>query len=276
MKRFVSVITAFLVFSMTGQVFAENNLNNAVSQIESGISNVLNKLGETISLVARETGETELNNEIKIRKLLQKNYNDGRPHVIDSTFIDSKGIMKLVEPDKYRSYEGSDISKQEAVITMLKSKKPRMGNLFLSVEGIKSIDIEHPVFSKGKQFLGSVSMLIKPDEMIRSVAAPIEKDPGVKCWVMQKDGVILYETDATQIGLNIFTDPLYKDYPDLITLGKKMIKETKGEGFYTFQSHGTTNVVRKKAVWKTIHFFNNDWIVVAYKKIENLHIHIKK
>lgn len=276
MKRFVLVITAFFVFSMTGQAFADNNLNDAASKIESGISNVLNKLGKTVSLVAKETGQTGLNNEFEIRKLLQKNYNDGKPHVIDSTFIDSKGIMKLVEPDKYRSYEGSNISKQEAVITMLKTKKPRMGNLFLSVEGIKSIDIEHPVFSKEKQFFGSVSMLIKPDEMIRSVVVPIEKNLGVKCWVMQKDGVILYETDPVQIGLNLFTNPLYKDYQELIALGKKMIKETKGEGFYTFQSHGTTNAVRKKAVWKTIHFFNNDWIVVAYMKIENPHIHIKK
>jgi hypothetical protein len=268
MKRFVLAITAFLVFSTAGQVFAENNLNNAASKIETGILSVLNKLGKTISLVARETGQTGLNNEIEIRKLLQKNYNDGRPHVIDSTFIDSKGVMKLIEPDKYRSYEGSDISKQEAVITMLKTKKPRMGNLFLSVEGIKSIDIEHPVFSKGKQFLGSVSMLIKPDEMIRSVAAPIEKDLGVKCWVMQKDGVILYETDPAQIGLNLFTDPLYKDYQELIALGKKMIKQKEGKGFYTFQVRGTKNIVKKQAVWETIHFFNNDWIIVVYREVK--------
>lgn len=136
MKRFVLAITIFVVLFITGQVFAANNLNNAASKIETGISNILNGLGKTISLVARGTGQTGLNNEIEIRKLLQKNCRDGRPHVIDSTFIDSKGIMKLIEPDKYRSYEGSDISQQEAVITMLKTKKPRMGNVFLSVEGI--------------------------------------------------------------------------------------------------------------------------------------------
>jgi hypothetical protein len=175
--------------------------------------------------------------------------------------------MKIIEPDKYRSYEGSDISKQEAVIEMIKAKKPRMGNLFLSVENIKSVDIEHPVFSKGKQFLGSVSILIKPDEMIRAIAAPIEKDLDMKFMVMQKEGGILYETDATQIGRNTFTDPLYKDYPELIALSKKMIKKKEGQGFYSFQDQ-KKNIIKKQAVWKTIHFFNNDWIVVAHREVK--------
>ncbi len=266
MKRLALVIIACLVFSTAGQVFAENNLNNAASRIETGILSILNNLGNTISLVAKETGKIGINNETEIRKLLQKNVNEGKPFVIDSAFIDNKGVMKIIEPGKYRRYEGSDISKQEAIIKMMKTKKPRMGNLFLSVEGIKSIDIEHPVFSKGKKFLGSVSILVKPDEVIHSVAASIEEEFGVKCWVMQKDGMILYETDVIQIGLNIFSDPLYKDYPDLISLGRKMIKKNKGKGFYTFQAQGTKNVVKKQAVWKTIHFFNNDWIVVAYKE----------
>jgi hypothetical protein len=111
-------------------------------------------------------------------------------------------------------------------------------------------------------------MLVKNEEMIRAVAKTIEKDLGVKCWVMQKDGLILYETDPTQTGLNLFTDSLYKDYPELIALGKRMVKEKKGEGFYTFLVHGTKNVVKKRAVWKTVHFFNNDWIIAAYREVK--------
>ena len=105
--------------------------------------------------------------------------------------------------------------------------------------------------------------------MIRSVAASIENESGAKCWVMQKDGLLLYETDPTQMGLNLFTDPLYKDYPELIKLGKRMVKEKEGEGFYTFLIHGTKKVIKKKAVWKTVHFLNNDWIVVAYKEVKS-------
>ncbi|HAW57855.1 MAG TPA: hypothetical protein DCX03_02375 [Bacteroidales bacterium] len=268
MKRFVFIFVASLVFFTAGQVFAASNLNSAALRIETGILNVLNNLGNTISSVAKETGEIGLNNEAAIRKLLQKNYNDGKPFVIDTTFIDNKGIMKFIEPAQYRSYEGSDISRQETVIKMMKTKKPRMGNLFLSVEGIKSVDIEHPVFAKNWQFIGSVSMLVKPDEVIRSVAASIEKELGVNCWVMQKDGLIIYDTATDQIGLNLISDPLYKDYPQAISLAKRMVKEKTGRGFYSFYALGTKKVVKKQAVWKTIHFFNNNWIVVAYSEIK--------
>ena len=264
MRRFVVVITA-LLFSMAGQALAADNQNKAVLKIESGISSILKEIEKTISHAAKETGKAGLQRETEIRKLLQS-CNTGRPYVVDSTFIDNKGIMRFMEPQQYQKYEGSDISKQDAIIKMLKSQKSRMGNAFVSVEGIKSIDIEYPVFSKGKQFLGSISVLIKYDELIRSVAENIDKELGVNCMVMQKDGLILYKTDPTQIGRNTFTDPLYKDFPEVIALGKRMIKEKAGEGFYTFTTPGTKNVVKKRNVWRTIHFFNNDWIVAAYKE----------
>jgi hypothetical protein len=266
MRRFV-LVTAFLVCFMTGQAFAEDNLGDAASKIESGILTVLKGIEGAVSHAAKETGALGLNREAEIRKLLQ-NCNTNRPYVIDSTFIDGKGIMKFIEPEQYRKYEGADISGQEAIIKMRKTQKPGMGNVFVSVEGITSIDIEYPVFSAGKKFLGSVSALVKQDELIGSVAATVEAKSGVKCWVMQKDGLILYETDPTQTGLNLFTDPLYKDYPELIALGKQMIKKKKGKGFYTFLIHGTKVVVKKQAVWKTVHFLNNDWIVVAYKEVK--------
>ena len=267
MRRFVILVTAFLFFLMAGQTFAADNLSNAASKIESGIISILNGIGGTISLAAKETGKVGRHRETEIRKILQT-CNVGRPYVVDSAFINNKGIMTFIEPEQYREYEGSDISGQEAVLRMLKTKKPLMGNAFTSVEGIKSIDIEYPVFSKRKRFLGSVSMLVKHDEMIRTAVEMIEKDLGVKCWVMQKDGLILYETDPTQAGLNLFTDPLYKDYPELIALGKRIIKEKEGIGLYSFLIHGTKNVVKKRAVWKTAHFFNNNWIIVTYSEVK--------
>ena len=266
MKRLVLVITALLFF-IAGQAFAEDNLSKAASKIESGILSIMKGIEGPISHAVKETGKAGLNRETEIRKLLQS-CNTDRPYVVDSTFIDSKGIMRFIEPKQYQNYEGSDISKQEAIIKMLKTQKPRMGNAFVSVEGIKSIDIEYPVFSKGKQFLGSISMLIKHDELIRSVAEKIEKELGVNCLVMQKDGLILYKTDPMQIGRNTFTDPLYKDFPELIALGKRMIKEKEGKGFYTFGTPGTKNIVKKRSAWKTVHFFNNDWIVAAYKEVK--------
>lgn len=46
------------------------------------------------------------------------------PSILTVRVCDSEGIMKFIEPEQYRSYEGSDISGQEAIIKMLKTKNP--------------------------------------------------------------------------------------------------------------------------------------------------------
>lgn len=268
MKCWMSVGTMVLFLMSTGQSVAADKLSGAASKLHAGVQNVLRGIEKDIRSAAKETGKLGIGNEPELRKILRGLYGN-RPYVIDTAFIDSKGVMKIIEPEQYKKYEGFDISKQEAVIQMLKVRKPRMGNVFDSVEGIKSIDIEYPIFSGNKkEVLGSVSVLIKQAELVRIVAAPIEKKLGVNCWVMQKDSVIVYETDPTQLGLNIFRDPLYQKYPELISLTKKMVKEKTGNGFYTFLIHGSDKVVKKEAAWKTINFFNNQWIVVAYREVE--------
>lgn len=267
MKHWVSAAAAVFFLTTSGQAMADDHLSVAASKLQSGIANILQGIGVDMKNAAKETGNLGAGKESELRKILQGLY-AGRPYVIDAAWIDEKGIMKIIEPEPYQKHEGSDISKQEAVILMQKTKKPRMGKVFDSVEGIKSVDVEYPVFSGSKKFLGSVSLLIKQAELIRSVVAPVEKELGVNCWVMQKDSVIVYETDPTQLGLNIFRDPLYRDYPELISLSKRMVKEKNGIGSYTFLIHGTDKVVKKGAAWKTVDFFNNHWIVVAYREVK--------
>jgi hypothetical protein len=267
MKHWVSAAAAVLFLMTSGQAMADDRLGIAASRLHAGIADILQQLGQDLQSAAKEAGKLGAGKEPELRKILRGLYAN-RPYAIDAAWIDAKGIMKIVEPAPYQKHEGADISKQETVILMQKTKKPRMGKVFDSVEGIKSVDVEYPVFSGSRKFSGSVSLLIRQDELVRSAAAPIEKEIGVNCWVMQRDSVIVYETDPTQLGLNIFRDPLYRDYPELISLGKRMVKEKSGTGSYTFLIHGTDKVVKKGAAWKTVHFFNNQWIVVAYREVK--------
>lgn len=267
MKRLMLLLTAVLLLVFVNHAVAESNMNVAVSKIESDISNALKIIGADLKNTAKEASRLSASQESGIRRLLLGLCNK-RPYVIDAAFINSAGIMKIIEPEEYKKYEGSDISNQEAIILMQKTRKPGMSKTFDSVEGVKSVDIEYPVFSGNRKFSGSVSLLIKHDEFVRTYAAPVEKEMGVKCWVMQKNGVIIYETNPSQTGLNIFESQIYKDYPELILLAKRMIKEKNGTGRYTFLLQGADRVVKKKALWRTIRFFNNDWIVVVYKEVK--------
>ena len=265
MKRLV-ILTAVIIFVMcSGTLRAENeSLDKSARNLESGIMGLLKGIDMTLTKSATMIGKLGPSS-LEISKVL-KDCRLGRFYVIDSTFVDDKGVMKFIEPDIYKKLEGTDISSQDVVKEILKTKQPVMSNIIDSVEGIKSVVFEVPVFSPKKEFLGFLSILTRIEEMIKFAAVQVEAGRGVKTWVMQKDGLIIYETDHSQIGLNLFTDPLYKDYPELIDLGKKMINEASGQGAYTFLINGTQKVVRKEAAWRTLNFYGKDWIVVAYQQ----------
>jgi hypothetical protein len=265
MRRLVITVAAVVFIMFSGTLWAENeSLDKSARNLESEIMGLLKGIDRTLTKSASTIGKLGPAS-VEIKRVL-KECRIGRSYSIDSTFVDDKGVMKFIEPGVYKKYEGTDISYQDVVKEILKTKQPVMSNRIDSVEGIKSIVFEVPVLSPKKEFIGFLSLLVRIEEMIKFAAVQVEAGRGVKTWVMQKDGLIIYETDRSQIGLNLFTDPLYKDYPELIELGQKMVKEQVGQGSYTFLSKRTKMVVRKEAAWRTLNFYGRDWIVVAYQQ----------
>jgi hypothetical protein len=265
MKRILlSAMVISLIYS--SPILAADNLSQAAAKFKAGISGEFSKIDKDLSTSAKNASVAGFNGE-EIRMIL-RGCCSGRPYAIDCTAVDANGVMKVVEPGPYRKFEGSKIDKQAAVKKVRETKKPVLSNVITAVEGMMSVDIEYPVLSNKKDFLGSLSILAKQEEIIRAVAVPIEKEFGVKCWVMQKDGLFIYETDPTQIGLNLFTDPLYKDYGKLIALGKKTVSSQSGIGSYSFVIHGQGDkVVKKNAAWQTVTFGGNEWILAVYKEV---------
>ena len=125
MKFWTSVLTAVLFLATVGPAVAEDNLNKAASKFESGLSKPLELMGRDLKNAAKETGRLGADQDPEVRKLLPGLCRK-RPYVVDAAFIDSTGVMKIIEPEQYKKHEGADISKQEAVILMQKNKGPHL------------------------------------------------------------------------------------------------------------------------------------------------------
>ena len=88
-------------------------------------------------------------------------------------------------------------------------------------------------------------------------------------WLMHLDGLIAYDRDASQIGKYLFEDPLYKSYPSLLDLGKKMITARTGHGYYSFQvTEGNKKVVTKESYWTTAGLQGREWRLVVTKMMD--------
>ena len=109
-----------------------------------------------------------------------------------------------------------------------------MSDSFRAVEGFIAIDFEYPVFSGEKGFIGSVSMLFRPESFIRSIIQDAIKGSPFDVWVMERNGRILYDPDEAELGRDLFTDPIYRPFPQLISLGKRIAQERSGSGSYRF------------------------------------------
>lgn len=186
------------------------------------------------------------------------------PFVIDASFVSPAGIMTVVEPAAYQQVEGSDISQQAQVLKVHLTKEPVMSQSFLSVEGFPGVDIEYPVLQNAA-LKGSLSAFFRPDQFIGGIAAPLCQDSPVSLLAMQNDGISLYDSDPAQIGKNLFTDPLYQPFPELIQLGRSIAAQNTGTGRYSFFAPGTTNPVAKEAHWTTVSMYGTEWKLVSMK-----------
>jgi len=154
----------------------------------------LNRVDADCAVAAKRLGQAGL-----IGKGARRILNDlcaARPEAVDCAAVDLKGRMVTVEPAAWRSAEGADISSQEQIIQLQKTRKPVLSRLFKSVEGFDAVDLEYPVFSAQKELIGSVSMLIRPERLLERVLAGTKAD----IRVIQADGRILFSRDRTEIG----------------------------------------------------------------------------
>ncbi|MCP4644166.1 MAG: hypothetical protein GY851_27235 [bacterium] len=189
-------------------------------------------------------------------------------YAIDVCTIDTSGRMVTVFPEEYTSAEGTDISGQAQVAKMIETKQPVMSGLFRAVEGMRAVDIQHPIMTSDDGFIGSVSMLIRPAGFLaRSVAPSVRSGPW-DCWAMDTTGVILYDADEEEIGRNLFTDPMYLGFPEVVELGRGIAAKPSGEGSYRFLSSGLNRPVKKRAFWLSAGLHGTEWRIVLVREIQ--------
>ncbi|MHB8110462.1 MAG: cache domain-containing protein [Syntrophorhabdaceae bacterium] len=236
-----------------------------LTNINEEIAKIFRSLDMDLSIAADHLSKTGLKGN-EARTALGK-LCAGRSYAIDCAAVDTNGIMVSIEPQAYRKFEGANISKQEQVIQLNKTKRAVFSQVFMSEEGINAVDIECPIFSSGRNFLGSVSILIKPEELLRLVIEPSVRGIPTEIWAMQKDGRIIYDAKKEEIGLILFSDPLYKPFPELIELGKSISNQTQGHGFYSFISAKTKQMVRKEVFWTSVGLYGTEWRIIATRYV---------
>ncbi len=244
-------------------VLSRQELLDLLTRLQTEIQTTLNRLDNDLRHGAKVLAGKDLRGDFA-RGILQGLYR-ANPYIVDCETVSDSGIMLAVEPPAHRLSEGADISRQAHMVRLFKTHKPVLSGSFQSVEGPRAVVIHHPIFSTDQGFSGSVSALFAPEYLLSSMIGPIAAYMPVSIFLMQADGLIIYDVDAKQIGLNIFSDPLYQPFPELIALCRRMADAREGSGGYRFYRKVGEAPIAKTVEWRTVELHGTPWrLAVAF------------
>jgi hypothetical protein len=207
----------------------------------------------------------DVSKEQTVRKLLNTIL-DENPDVVEASFVTTEGILRYIEPRDYKNFENSNISYQEHVKSMNKNHLPLLSSGFTAVEHFLAVVISRPLYDGKKRFAGAVNLLIRPELLIDPLLKKAHVPDDYELWIMQLDGMIVYDQDKEEIGKMLFDDPSYADYEKLRKLGKKIVSAPAGEGSYIYFAPGSRDKVIKNAYWETVRLHDRQWrVVLAYR-----------
>jgi hypothetical protein len=257
----IMVLTvAFLIFS-AGSAFAERKMPPVLDKIKADMNSLLVSIDKDLSAAAKNLGKTGLNSQgarDELKKLCSRH-----SFIIDCCTVDAEGKIIAVEPALYKASQGKDISKQEQIIRIRKTKKPVMSKLFFAIEGMDALDYEFPVFDGKGKFIGSVSILIDSEKMFTGIIEPVGKGVPADFWVIQTDGRLLYDPDREEIGRSMLTDPVYTSHSMLIKAVKKIVSTSEGKFSFDFKGLDVSKPAQIEAQWTTVLCQGTPWRIVA-------------
>jgi hypothetical protein len=239
------------------------SLNRFVADMQASLDRIDASLAQLI-----EDRKGVLGEQGEIRRLLAT-YIAERPDVVDASFVDAQGVLRQIEPSEYRNLENADVSKREHVIATLNTRQPVFSSGFRAFEGFLAVELTRPMHDANGNFLGFIGAFMRPelliDPLLKSSVIPDDHE----LWIMQTDGMIIFDQDRDEIGRMLFSDPLYAAYGNLLELGKKMAASPTGTGSYVFLAPGSQQPVIKHVAWQTISLHGREWrVVLAWRPYE--------
>lgn len=233
-----------------------------LTESQKSIDSAISALFADIQTACKNIAATK-QDEVKIREELVSILLKHKT-ATEAVYVNSENIIAHIEPEEYRYAEGSDITEQEHQQKMVATHDGAVSGIFKVVEGYYAIVIAYPIIVNGKME-GSVNIVIKPYNMISSFSLAHLQNPADgkylvdAFWVMETNGMILYDIDSTQVGKNSFTDSLFIAFPEIKIAADRINAGDAGKTNYSFLDASKQKTVTKDVWWSTSNYKDKIW-----------------
>jgi len=261
MKTAATMLLIMMFFGVSATSFGADPATATLDEAVKRISAVLKEADKGLSGAAGSIGKG-LDAQSDLRGTI-KNLCAGKPYAVDCAFLNAKGVIEIMEPEKYRKYEGSNLSAQAVVARFMKDKKPVFSELFIGVEETQAALLRYPVFNARNEFIGSVGIYFTPELLIKEALKGFTLGKGLMILAIQGDGTHVFSSDPAQARRNVLKSAEYQGFPELKGLVGHIVSQEEGSGPYRYVKPGTQQVIKKKAHWKTVSLYDGFWRIVV-------------
>ncbi|BBA33609.1 putative non-specific protein-tyrosine kinase [Methylocaldum marinum] len=143
------------------------------------------------------------------------------------------------------------------------SAEPMLSRVYDTPEGFDALTLAIPL-KGGRNVPLVVLARLKPAEFLgRLLPAGLQTHERA-VWIIQDDGFILYDTDAAEIGENLFREQRLDKIPELRHLARQIADQEAGIGYYHGPAHAGGREPSHIAAWQTVWpTKNRAWKVVV-------------
>ena len=267
----VIISVAFNIYQWTANLSSAKQGNEEMELIiinsEAAINAELLRLDNLLSNACQQLSTTDLTG-LEAKQILNGLYSENSGVIISSATVDQNDIILAIQPSQYSNITGQDLKSQEQNVEMHKTMRPALSNLTSLIEGPTGVTMVSPVFDTNRQLIGSLRIAFQPYQLIHPIVRDSAK--GIyTIYALQKNSTLIYDANDEEQGKNIFTDPAYAGYTELLTFTHQVVDTNSGYGTYSYFDDLAPSrpLVSKEAYWTTIGIYNADWRLVIARNL---------
>lgn len=235
----------------------------ALYNIQNNINSQFNAFDQALQFAARQMVIANMQGDMAVGAI--QNLAGANPWVRLAGSVGLDGKPQILYPQVFLSdsepYRQMLKDLQDAMPTIRDGSEvmgPARRNQFRSM----LVNYIYPVKGKDQVVIGAVFIQFAAEGMLQDIVIRQIVGFTVNVWVVQTDGLIIYDNNPNEINLNVLTDEPFIKFPDLLACARNIVAQQSGVGHYTFITKGAKVVHGKSAQWTSAQCGGREWRIV--------------
>jgi hypothetical protein len=230
-----------------------------LTKAQTGTDDELQRIGESLIYASEQLSTTGITGSQATAILEALTANSS--FIINSATENLNSTIVAVAPAKWSYIIGRNVGEQSYLNpNPVGEITPVMTPLVAVQSDMMANIVAVPIFSGNRELIGYISVIFDPAKLLNDTITAALQGTSYTTTVMQTDGLMIYDTDPLQIDKNMFTDPAYANYTQLLLLGHHVAEYSSGYGTYKFTVDAASPmVVNKECYWTTVSAYGQQW-----------------